>query len=122
LTRRTPWAHGPERVLDTECGTEDVHLEHAQEVLWVEVYDQCRNLDPGVVHHDVQAVEFVDRPCDCRLPARLISHVKWDEPGGYSRLSECIGRSLADILADVRDDHGCTSARQRLRNPGTQAT
>ncbi len=84
LARRTPGAHGPERVLDAECDTQDVHLEHPEEVLRVEVYDQFRDLDPGVVHHDVQAVEFVDRPCDRRLPVRLIGHVQWDEPGGCS--------------------------------------
>src|SRR2546421_1841551 len=84
LARRTPWAHGPERVLDAECGTEDVDLEHPEDVLRVEVYDQFRDLDPGVVHHDVQAVEFGDRPCDRRLPARVIGHVQRDEPGGYS--------------------------------------
>src|SRR5260370_1333758 len=122
LARCTTGAHGSERVLDAECGTEDVHLEHPEEVLRVEVYHQCRDLDPGVVHQDVQAIEFVDRPCDRSLPARLIGHVKWDESGGYFRLSESISPSLADILADVRAGHGCASARQCLRHPGTQAT
>ena len=81
---------------------EDVHAHHAVEVGEVVVEEAAAPAaDPGVVAHDVEPAELLDREVDDRLHLVGVGDVGLLERG---RRAELRGQRLAALGVDVGDD------------------
>ena len=77
-----------------------------------------RAADAGVVEHDVEAAEAVDRVVDQLLHLLGVAHVGALEGGG---LAELTGELAAVLLVDVGDHHLGPLRDQQLRSRVTDA-
>ena len=87
--------------LRTDDHPEEIDVHDAGEVLEVVGQESLeRAPNSGVVEHDVQAPELVDREVDQRLHLLGIAHVSPLEGGG---LADLLSHLMASLFVDVRD-------------------
>ena len=102
--------------LGADDHAEEVHVHDAGEVLEVVGQEPLeRAPDAGVVEHDVQAAEAVDREVHQGLHLLGVAHVRLLEGGG---LADLRGHFLAALFIDIRDhDPGPLGRKQSRRSP-----
>jgi hypothetical protein len=94
--------HGAEGVLDPQRGAEDVDVELAAGLPRLEVDEQAGDLDPGVVHQDVEPAQSRDCGGDCGVLAGVVGDVEVDVD---VTLAERLGDLGAEILLEVGHHH-----------------
>ena len=105
--------HVPGRALAADHHAEDVHGHDPVEVGEVVVEEALeRTADAGVVAHDVQAAEALDREVDDGLDLVRVADVGLLERG---RRPELLGERLAAVAVDVGDDDAARPPRRTAR-------
>jgi len=116
LAGRPARAHGTEGVLHAEHGANDIDVAHPPRVLGLDLGDQRRDLDAGIVDQNVVAAEGCDGLGNRPLPLSVVGDVELDEARGdvFLRDSGCAG--TAGLFQDVGDHDRGAGSRQRLRD------
>jgi hypothetical protein len=105
-------------VLDTECGAEQVDLEHLACLCRIEVGEQAGDLDPGVVDQDVEPAQLPGRLRDGGRPVVVVGDVEVHEAVS---LAERLGDLGSQVVLQVGDDHGGARLRKGVGHALTEA-
>jgi hypothetical protein len=103
-------------VLHAEHGANDIDVAHPPRVLGLDLGNQRRDLDAGIVDQNVVAAEGCDGLGNRLLPLSVVGDVELDEARRdvFLRDGGCAG--AAGLLQDVGDHDRGAGSRQRLRD------
>ena len=92
--------------LRAEEGALQVHVHHELVLLLGGVEHRGARLDAGVVDHDVEASEGVDRRIDEHLQVLDLAHVRFDADGLVPQGDDLLLEFVGGVgIGDVVDDH-----------------
>ena len=113
--------HGAERMLHAEGRADDIDVPHATQILRLDVDDQRRDLDPCIVHEDVEAAQLGDRRRNRGLPARLVGDVEGHEGGLGAAGRDRLGGFPTNVSQHVANHHGRACLGEGRRHPRAEA-